>query len=81
MGGGGKFRVVSWVWRGCGAVQIDTTMGSFEKQVKKFKEALEAAFKSMPSGDAKEEEVNMMVWAEQYVSVKVSLLINVMFLD
>ena len=81
MGEGGKFRVASWMRRGCEAVQIDTTMGSFEKQVKKFKDALDSAFSSMPSGDAKEEEVNVMVWAEQYVSVKVSFLINVVCLD
>ena len=81
MGEGGKFRVASWMRRGCEAVQIDTTMGSFEKQVKKFKDALEGVWKSMPSGHAREEEVNVMKWAEQYVSVKVSFLINVVCLD
>ena len=64
------------MWRGCGAVQINTTMGSFDKQVKKFKEALKTAFNSMPSGHAKEEEVNVMAWAEKYVLVKVSSLSN-----
>ena len=80
MGERGKFRFASWVRRGCGAVQIDTTMGSFEKQVKKFKDALEGVWKSMPSGHAREEEVNVMTWAEQYVSVKVSSLSNFVIL-
>ena len=55
-------------------------MGLFDRQVKKFKEALEAVFKLMPSGHAREEEVNVMAWAEQYVLVKVSLLSNFMIL-
>ena len=67
LGESGKFRFVSWVRRGCGAVQINTTMGSFDKQVKKFKDALGAVWKSMPSGHVREEEVNVMAWAEQYV--------------
>ena len=65
---------------GCGAVQIDTNMGSFDKQVKKFKEALKTAFNLMPSSHVKEEEVNMMAWAEKYVLVKVSSLSNFVIL-